>query len=43
MEQEFAQFAERTSCLQCGDKKLRELSSGLFNEGLVQQFIAADP
>ena len=43
MEQEFAQFAERTSCIQCGGKQLRELSSGLFNQGLVQQFIAADP
>lgn len=43
MEQEFSQFAEHTSCIQRCGKQLRKLSSGLFNDGLVQQFIAADP
>jgi 2-polyprenyl-3-methyl-5-hydroxy-6-metoxy-1,4-benzoquinol methylase len=40
---ETAEFVERTECISCGSPKLRELSSGKFDEGALQQFIAADP
>ena len=40
---ETAVFFERTACISCSGNKLRELSSGLFNEGLVERFIKEDP
>jgi 2-polyprenyl-3-methyl-5-hydroxy-6-metoxy-1,4-benzoquinol methylase len=40
---EIAQFTERAICINCGGSHLTELSSGRFDEGLVQQFIDEDP
>ena len=40
---ETAQFVERAGCIGCSGRNLRELSSGGFDEGAVQRFIAADP
>lgn len=43
MQQATAQFNERTACINCGSNRLEDLCSGLFSEGAVQKFIAADP
>lgn len=40
---ETAEFVERPACISCGGGNLQELSSGGFDEGAVQRFIAADP
>jgi 2-polyprenyl-3-methyl-5-hydroxy-6-metoxy-1,4-benzoquinol methylase len=40
---ETAEFVERTACISCGSPNLRELSSGKFDKGAVESFIAADP
>ncbi len=38
-----AEFVERTTCLGCGCPKFEELSTGLFNEKPLSDFIASDP
>ena len=38
-----AEFVERSACISCQDKRLTELSSGRFDEGLVKEFIEQDP
>lgn len=40
---ETAVFSERSVCISCGGSKLRELSSGLFDAGVVERFIREDP
>lgn len=40
---ELAQFTERTNCISCGGSNLTELSSGRFDQGVVQRFIDEDP
>lgn len=40
---ETAEFVERAACIGCGSRNLQELSSGRFDEGAVQRFMAADP
>ncbi|GAO34675.1 type 12 methyltransferase [Sulfuricella sp. T08] len=38
-----AQFVERTTCISCGSTRLAELSTGLFNEKPLCDFILNDP
>ncbi len=40
---ETANFTVRTACISCGGTDLVELSSGRFDEGVVQRFIEEDP
>jgi 2-polyprenyl-3-methyl-5-hydroxy-6-metoxy-1,4-benzoquinol methylase len=38
-----AQFATRPICINCGGSNLREVSTGLFTEGALHEFLASDP
>jgi SAM-dependent methyltransferase len=38
-----AQFATRNACINCGAANLHEVSTGLFSEGALHGFLAADP
>jgi len=38
-----AQFITRDTCINCGASDLREVSSGLFNEGPLHDFLSKDP
>ncbi len=38
-----AKFSERLACISCGGGRLRELSSGKFDEGKLKRFIDDDP
>ena len=38
-----AEFVEQTHCINCRSYRLKELSSGLFNESPLHDFIANDP
>ena len=38
-----AEFVERSICITCGSKDLNELSSGLFNDKPLHDFISDDP
>src|SRR3990167_2854177 len=40
---EKAQFVERTTCISCGSTRLMELSTGLFNDKPLCDFISSDP
>lgn len=40
---EYAQFVERTACISCGSSSLTELSTGLFDDKPVHDFLSADP
>ena len=38
-----AQFVERTSCINCGSSSLTELSTGLFDDKPLYDYLSADP
>ncbi len=40
---EDAQFIERTECISCGSSSLTELSTGLYNEDPLHEYLSADP
>lgn len=40
---ESAQFVVRTNCIGCGSNRLTEVSSGLFNDKPLHDFISGDP
>ena len=40
---ETAAFVERSACISCGSSNLQPLSTGRFDEGAVERFIAEDP
>jgi SAM-dependent methyltransferase len=40
---ESAQFVARNECIGCGSSNLKELSSGLFNEKPLEDFVSNDP
>ncbi|MGZ8984411.1 MAG: class I SAM-dependent methyltransferase [Methylotenera sp.] len=40
---ETAQFSERMTCISCGSNRLIELSTGLFSDSPLHDFIANDP